>query len=336
MKRSLLAVCWLCLLVPGWAQSEIDSIFREWNNGPGGAVGVVQGDRLVVKRGYGYADLAAHTRIDSATNFDLASVSKQFCSTAVLMLAQRGRLRLDDRLDRYLDGLPAYAAGVRLRNLLNMTSGLPDYDDSQPASPKSLVAGLRAGEAAFAPGSRYEYVNLNYALLTFVVERAGAQPMGAFLQQQIFGPLKMKNTHFLSRKDQKIDNRATGYRRAGKEWVVSRNDVPGVCDGNVFSSVEDLARWEIDWLKGSSLLDGSWRKRAWTEGLRSSGYGYGFEIDRHAGWRRISHTGSWNGTSTYVALYPERKLGVIVLSNREEEDVYALGEQVEDLYLHHN
>ncbi len=220
---------------------------------------------------------------------------------------------------------------MRLHNLLSMTSGLPDYDDSQPASPKSLVAGLRAGQPTFASGTRYEYLNLNYALLTFVVEKASGQKMGAFLQQQIFVPLRMKNTSFLSRKNQKIDKRATGYRRTGHGWVVSRNDVPAVCDGNVFSNVEDLARWEIDWLNGSSLLDATWRKRAWTEGLRGSGYGYGFEIDRHAGCLCISHTGSWNGTSTCLALYPERKLGVIVLSNREDEDVYELGEQVEDL-----
>ena len=329
-------VCWLLLVTVCGAEPgrAVDDLFANWRNGPGGAVGVVQNDRLVLRRGYGYADVAHKSAIDGATNFDLASVSKQFCATAVLLLAQQGRLKTSDRLDRWLPGLPAYAAPVRLHHLLSMTSGLPDYDDSEPTDLAALVQNLRDEQKlTFAPGKRYEYVNLNYALLTFVVEKAGGQPFGRFLQQRIFGPLKMNHTTFLAVRGQPIKNRALGYRRTPRGWVVSRNDVPGVCDGNVFSNVDDLSLWLRDWLRGSSLLQAGWQQQAWTEKLAGSGYGYGFEVDEHAGWLRISHTGSWNGTSTYLAMYPQKKLAVVVLSNREEEDVYWLGEQVEDLYL---
>lgn len=296
-------------------------------------MGVVQAERMVLARGYGYAELLSKTPIDGQTNFDLASVSKQFCATSVLMLAQDQRLQLEHRLGLYLSGLPAYAGRVKIHHLLSMTSGLPEYDDSQPVSLASLVESLAQEEPSFAPGARFEYLNLNYALLTFVVEKVTGQPMGTVLEQRIFQPLGMKNTVFLSRRGQPIAARATGYRQTPKGWVVSRNDVPGVCDGNIFSNLNDLSRWEIDWLKGSSLLGKKWCKLAWKEARTGSGYAYGFEVDQHRGLRRISHTGAWNGTATYMSLYPQKKLGIIVLSNREDEDVYSLGEQVEDLYL---
>lgn len=317
--------------------ADIDEVFEDWSGRcPGGAVGVVLNDQLVFSKGYGMANVSKGIPNSAKTVYDLASVSKQFCATVVLVQAQKGKLGLDDGLGTYLPGLPDYAAKTPLENLLNMTSGLPDYDEEQDVKRKDLIAQLKGEKQSFKPGARYEYLNMNYALLTYVVQKVASQGMGQVLEYTIFKPLKMKNTTFLSKVGQNIPNRAKGYARSKNGWRESQDDCPGVADGNVFSSVEDLSLWARDLLRGSSILDPKWLKRAWTSGTaagKPTGYGFGFEIDKHEGHTRISHTGSWYGTATYIALYPELKLGVIVLSNREDEDCYGLGEQVEDLYL---
>jgi CubicO group peptidase (beta-lactamase class C family) len=146
----------------------------------------------------------------------------------------------------------------------------------------------------------------------------------------------MTNTVFLSKFGQIVPNRAIGYTQGKSGWSKSISDSPGVADGNVFSSVDDMALWARDLLHGSSILSAANQKKAWTSGSAGgspTGYGYRFEVDDHSGYTRISHTGSWYGAATYIALYPKLKLGVIVLSNREDEDCYGLGEQVEDLYM---
>ena len=299
-------------------------------------MGVVRNGHLIFSKGYGWADVGRRRPNTSRTNFDLASVSKQFTATTVLLQAEKGRLNLRDPLGKYIAGLPAYASRAPLENLLNMTSGLPDYDDSEPVQLSDLVDQLKGDEPGFKPGERYEYLNMNYALLTFVVQKVSAQDLGTVMQREIFAPLRMSRTSFLNKRGQNIEDRAVGYVKKGKDWAVSRNDVPGVGDGNVFSNVEDLSLWAADLLRGSSRIPSS-LGQAWTSGRtlkgKPTGYGYGFEIDTHGGQKRISHSVSWNGTSTYISLYPKVKLAVIVLSNREDEDAYCLGEQVEDLFL---
>ena len=317
--------------------TEIDEIFSSWDgNVPGGAVGVVSNDKLVFAKGYGMADLGKKTANSPATVYDLASVSKQFAALAALAQVQKGKLDLKQGLGTYLPGLPAYAAKTPVENLLNMTSGFPDYDYDQQATRKALIDTLNAEEPSFKAGTKYEYLNMNYALLTYVVQKVASQSMGQVLEYSIFKPLKMTSTVFLSKLGQKIPDRAVGYAKDGDRWVKSVSDGPGVADGNVFSSVNDMALWARDLLRGSSVISAELQKKAWTSGRAGkdpTGYGYGFEVDEHEGYTRISHSGSWYGTATYIALYPKLKLGVVVLSNREDEDCYGLGEQVEDLYL---
>jgi CubicO group peptidase (beta-lactamase class C family) len=322
MKPMKAYVLVLLLSLRVWAQqpADIDAIFKKWDRKtvPGGAVGVVKDGRLVYAHGYGLANISNQTPNTSRTNFDLASVSKQFTAASILLLAERKKLRLDDRLDKFFPKLPEYAAPVRLENLLTMTSGLPDYDDSLPTDENTLLKTLRRSKPTFSPGARYEYLNMNYALLSFVAERADGRKLGQIMSQELFAPLGMQNTCFLQEAGQKVPNRATGYIKKPKGWRVSQNDVPGVGDGNVFSNVEDLSLWLL--------------KHPFPE-HKGDGYGYGLEYDRHANQQRISHTGSWSGTSTYISYYPKARFGVIVLGNREDADAYGLGEKVEDLYL---
>lgn len=329
-------------LVTSWAvaapaASEIDRIFESWDGEvPGGAVGVVLNDKLVYSHGYGLANLSKGTTNTAQTVYDLASVSKQFCATTVLLQVQKGRLSIKDGLGKYLPGLPVYAAEAPIETLLNMTSGFPDYDYDGPTDRDTLIATLNEEKPSFRHGGKYEYLNMNYALLTYVVQKVASQSMGQVLESSIFKPLKMEHTVFLAKPGQTIANRARGYAQSDGGWSQSISDAPGVADGNVFSSVDDLSLWVRDLLRGSSLLSAQSQQAAWTSGKaagKATGYGYGFEIDEHGGYKRISHTGSWYGTATYIAMYPQLKLGVIVLSNREDEDVYSLGEEVEDLYL---
>jgi CubicO group peptidase (beta-lactamase class C family) len=316
---------------------EIDALFEDCAGGPGGAVGVVTNDRLVFAKGYGYADVAKKTPNTPDTNYDLASVSKQFTATALLVQAQEGKLSVNDPLGDYISGLPEYAASVPLKHLLNMTSGLPDYDYEASVARPSLVEQLNDEDPSFDPGDEYEYLNMNYVLLTYVVEEVTKQKLGRVMEQSIFKPLGMKQTVFLSVPGQRIPNRAKGYVETEDGWEESRDDAPGVGDGNVFSNVNDLSLWARDLLNGSSVLDRKRQRQAWTSGIATDGgkteYGFGFMVEESDGYTRISHSGSWSGTSTYISFYPEEELAVIVLSNREDEDTSSLGERVEELFL---
>lgn len=338
LRRTIVA--FLFLLSPLVAQpdtEEIDAVFAHWEDGPGGAVGIVLDDRLVFAKGYGYADLARKLPNTPQTVFDLASVSKQFTAASVLLLAQDGALALDDPLGEHLSDLPDYASEITLRMLLGMTSGLPDYDYEGSIELPSLAEQLHEDEPSFEPGAEFEYLNMNYALLTYVVESVSGTGLGDFLKSRISKPLGMEQTVFLSTSGQSIPNRAVGYAEENGTWKVSKNDAPGVGDGNLFSSVDDLSLWARDLLKGSSLLDRQLLTMAWTEGRtsmgRPTGYGLGFEIETEDGLTRVSHTGSWAGTATYISFFPDLGLSVIVLSNREEEACGDLGEQVEELVL---
>lgn len=329
----------LLATLPAWGAPEqhVRKIFKAWKDGPGGSVGVVHKGRLIFAQGFGLADISTKLPNTPQTNFDLASLSKQFTATTILLADQEGKLALSDPISRFLPGLPPYAASVRVEQLLGMLSGLPEYDDTQPASLKDLIATLQAEGPTFRAGERYEYLNMNYALLTFIAAKVHGKSLGAVLRERVFAPLAMNRTTFLETSGQKVAQRAVGYREKSGRPVKSRNDVPGIGDGNVFSNVEDLSRWCIDLLAGSRILKSKWQKLAWTSGRLSNGkkteYGCGFEVDTHAGQVRISHTGSWAGTSTYLGLYPGSQLGVIVLSNWEDEEVLDMGEQLAKVYL---
>lgn len=296
---------------------------------PGSALLVLENGKPVQIRTEGAADIRTARKIDAKTNFRLASVSKQFTATAVLLLAKDGRLTLDDPAARHLAPLPAWAAGITVRHLLTHTSGLPDYDADVPEGTPQLTDAdvlafvRRQPGPLFAPGAQYRYSNTGYALLALIVEAAGGQPFPAFLKARIFKPLGMKHTVAHVEGRDKVRRRAYGHSRAPGGWKVDDQSQTSAVlgDGGIYSNLEDLARW-IRALDSCRLLDCQTLEQSWTSARLNDGtpvnYGFGWRLETRDGQPVISHTGETRGFRNALLRYPRKGIAVILLTNRNE------------------
>ena len=299
---------------------------------------------------WGLADLASGAAVTPSTNFRLASVSKQFTATAVLLLAQRGDLALSDTLPAFFPDFPAYGRTITLHHLLCHTAGLPDYETLIPPNTRTpltdedvltLVQGQAAGY--FAPGAAFRYSNSGYALLALVVERVAGRPFAAFLAQNIFQPLGMAQTVAFVRGRSRVAQRAIGYHPTARGFVRRDQSVTSAVlgDGGIYASTADLARWD-EALASDQLLNPAYRAmamrpQAWVEDGRLA-YGYGWFIEQVDGRPCHWHFGSTTGFRTAVERYPTAGLTCIVLLNRDEPDgqemlAHTLARQVASLYL---
>jgi CubicO group peptidase (beta-lactamase class C family) len=218
---------------------------------PGIAVLALKPGRVLVMEGHGLANIASKEPITSCTRFELASVSKTFTATAILILQERGLLSIDDDVRKYIPELPQYPNGpLRLRDLLQHVSGLTDYLEL-PAVPKSnksywvnndYLAALGKARLDFPIGQKYEYNNTNYMLLGLIVERAAGKPFGEVLRDEIFAPVGMKNTFVYASPDSVPEsaappcNNAVGYELKNKRWVARWGFPPGTARRSTWRS----------------------------------------------------------------------------------------------------
>lgn len=297
---------------------------------PGAAVVVIRDGRVALCKGYGLADMEKKIAVTPKTRFDLASVSKQFTAMAVLILAERGRLRLDDDVRKYVPGLPETDAKrpIRLEDLLRHTSGLPDYlnvwkgDDAAFAKlTNDDIAGVVAARKLdFPTGTKHRYSNTNYALLPVVVAKASGKPFAQFVKDEIFTPAGMTDSVVFDAMSVVVPDRAEGYATPlfGAR-AKSRRDGPVCGDGNVFTTVEDLAKWDAA-LRDNRLIKAELLQRAFTAGRtddgKEFGYGYGWGVAKD----RVEHSGGWAGTATYIGRWLDPPLTIAVLCNDESAD----------------
>jgi len=271
--------------VPASAQvssSQIDAIFAalKSSDAPGAAVLVVRNGRVAFRRGYGVTDLRTKTKIDAYTNFRLASFTKQFTAACVMLLARDGKLHYDDHLTDFFPEFPEYGKSITVRNLLNHTSGLPDYGEllmklypnTPPEQvPQILDAGVlklleQQTSGEFPPGTKWEYSNSGYAVLAMIVEKVSGKPFGQFLQERIFVPLKMTNTLAYEKGKNEVPHRAYGHTgkdetkpdeakkddmkkdetRPGEIWQETDQSPTSAVlgDGGIYSSLDDLEKWD--------------------------------------------------------------------------------------------
>lgn len=320
---------------------EVDRLFAEYDAAdmPGAAVMVIQDGEPVLARGYGLARLEEGMQVTPATNFRLASITKQFTATAVLMLVDRGQLSLDDTLRQHYPQYPPFADRITIRHLLQHTSGIEDYEpiygDPFPEQirDRGVLELLGATEDTyFDPGSEYRYSNSAYAILASLVEDLSGQSFADFLDENIFAPLGMQNTRAFVKGYSDVANRAWGYTvEDGQVEFADQSSWSAVLgDGGVYSSLDDLLTWDRA-LYDNDLLPPTLWAEAWTPGLEN--YGFGWRIDEYHGHRRIHHSGSTSGFRNFMQRFPDLKLTVIVLTNRAAPDVQPLAEKVADLYL---
>lgn len=327
-----------------WLEGEVDP------DGPGVAVLVNSGRGVLFRGCVGLADLNRSVAITPATVFDLASVSKQFTAAAVLLLASRGELRLGDKLTSRLADYDVEEEDrpVHIQDVMWHISGLPDYtgDDWDGTDEEFMnltceehVRWISKIEPPRSPGEEFEYNNSGYALLARVVEEASGKPFSRFLHDEFFAPLGMTSTVAFDDLSLKIPGRATGYKPGKKGYSVSLEPSVILGDGNIFTCIEDMARWD-DALRRGKPLPPSWVKRAFTNGQLDDespieddegyGYGGGWSIDEENGC--VFHGGSWSGTSTTFARFLDEELSIVILSNDEERDVDALAEGLYEFF----
>ena len=343
------------------SSSQIDAIFASLNssNAPGAAVLVVSEGHVVIHRGYGVTDLRTLQKIDERTNFRLASVTKQFTAACIMLLAHDGKLHYDDHLTDFFPQFPAYGKSITIRNLLNHTSGLEDYEDllmkQYPGTPPEKVPQiLDAGvvkllaqqtRTKFPAGAKWEYSNSGYAVLAMIVEKVSGKPFGLFLRERIFNPLKMNDTIAYENGKNEVQHRAYGHTRKDDGWhETDQSPTSAVLgDGGIYSSINDLAKWDRALREHTLLSEAEMRPGlklvlptegpAKTEEGSTVIYGFGWFLDPYHGHTRMWHYGETVGFRTTIQRFPDDNLTIIVLANRIDVNPQAMALKVADLYL---
>jgi CubicO group peptidase (beta-lactamase class C family) len=316
---------------------------RYEGDAPGASLLVLRDGEALVRRGYGRSDLEAGIEAGPATNYRLASISKQFTAASILLLAQDGRLGIDDPVRQWLPSLPASTRGVTLRHLLTHTSGLVDYEDLMPdpyvgqISDAGVLALLAREPGLYTPpGRTYRYSNSGYALLSLVVERASGLAYPDFLRRRIFGPLGMHDTIAHVAGDAGVAHRAWGYSEVDGRWQrTDQSPTSAVLgDGGIYSSIDDLARWDAA-LYDDRLLDAGSRALAFAPQVAVTGetpdtsYGFGWRITGDTLW----HSGETIGFRNVIVRWPRQRLTVVLLSNRNAPEPYETALQIGRLFL---
>jgi len=321
-------------------QSRVDDLMRDYAGAnPGASVLVLKDGEPTIRASYGMSDIEAQVGVTPATNFRLASVSKQFTAAGILLLNEDGKLRLDDRLSQWLPSLPAATREVTLRHLLTHTSGLIDYEDvmsptlTTQLNDRDVLRLLETQDRTyFAPGTGYRYSNSGYVLLGLVIEQASGQSFTEFLRRRIFEPLGMRDTvaHVESRTV--VSHRAYGYSYENGKWLRTDQSPTSATlgDGGIYSSIDDLARWDAA-LYDNRLLRAGSLAAAFAPATRTDDseieYGFGWRITGETLW----HSGESIGFRNVLVRYPERRLTVIVLTNRNDPEPYRLALAIAEL-----
>jgi CubicO group peptidase (beta-lactamase class C family) len=327
----------------GW-QAEIQRLVQPYDGDvPGVSLLVLKDGKAVLSRGYGRSDLERGTEAGPATGYRLASVTKQFTAAAILLLAQDGKLSIDDPVKRWLPSLPKVADDITLHSLLDHTSGMLNYEDlmAEPYAGQIRDAGVLAllekeDRLYFPPGSSYRYSNSGYALLALVVERASGMSFPEFLRTRIFQPLGMRDTLAYVAGGPEVPHRAWGYSDACNGWTrTDQNAYSAVLgDGGIYSNIADMARWDAA-LYDDRLLSKASRALAFGHQVQVSStpdatyYGFGWRVAGDRQW----HSGESVGFRNTIVRWPKQRLTVVVLSNRNEPTPYDLAISIGRLFL---
>jgi CubicO group peptidase (beta-lactamase class C family) len=332
------------------AQAEqVDALFAEYatTRTPGCAVGVIRGGAFVLRRGYGMANLEHGVPLGADTVFRIGSTSKQFTAAAVLLLAERSRLSLDDDVRTYVPELPVFDPPVTIRHLLHHTSGYRDYltlmrlagyrDADYYTDEDLLVMLSRQRELNFAPGAEFLYSNSGYWLLSQVVERVSGVSLKDFAATAIFGPLGMASTHFHDDYRHVVPNRASGYAPSPDGgFRISMTTLPMVGDGGVFTTVDDLLAWDRSFYE-NRIGSPRFVERMQSVGTLNDGtaldYALGLRLGTYRGLPTVSHGGAFVGFRAEMLRFPAQRLSVICLCNRADANPSRLARAVSEIYL---
>jgi CubicO group peptidase (beta-lactamase class C family) len=324
----------------------IDSLFAAYTGPrPGASVMVIRAGTVVARRAYGMANLQRNVTATPETNYRLASVSKQFTAMCIMLLAKDGKLQLDQPVRSILQELPSAAAPVTIRQLLNHTSGLVDYEDLIPESrvtqldDNDVLTMLASKDSVYYPaGTAYRYSNSGYVLLGMIVARVSGMTFPQFLQTRIFGPLGMTATVAHVEGADTVPHRAYGYSPRGGTFENTDQSVTSATlgDGGIYSNVDDMARWDRA-LSDRTLVDANLMTVATTPPqlprAAPTEYGFGWFIDTYRGEKRWRHTGETSGFRNAILRFPDKRLTIVILTNRSSGEPQAIAERIADRLL---
>jgi D-alanyl-D-alanine carboxypeptidase len=287
-----------------------------------GSILVAKDGTPVWRESFGAADREWDVANTADTKFRLGSITKQFTATAILQLAEQGKLSVDDPISKYYADAPPAWAKVTIKHLLTHTSGIPSYtalpkffetSSKQPLTPDGIIKLTRDMPLEFEPGSKYAYDNTGYILLGYVIEKVSGETYADYVAKHIFAPLGMKDTGY-DVSETILRHRASGYKPTKDGW---RNadyldmTLPYAA-GSLYSTTGDLLTWDRALTEGKILTPAS-RQAMFTD--YGHQYGFGWRIDTDGGHARVGHGGGINGFSTGIARYPKDGVVAIVLAN---------------------
>ena len=339
MKRLAAAI----IMAAGWAtrlggqqlspteSKRVDSVFAQFDGTtrPGCAVGIARSGTPVYLRGFGMADLQSGLAITPESIFHVASVSKQFTAIAVAMLAEDGRLSLDDEVRKHLPELPDYGKKITIRHLIHHTSGIRDqwellglagwrYPDDLFTQGDVLDIVARQRALNFNPGDEYLYSNSGYTLLAVILERVSGKTLRAFTEERIFGPLGMTRTHFHDNHRMIVPGRTAAYQGTPGHWELSvpAFDTHGAT--SLFTTVGDLLKWQHNFealTVGPRKLLSEAETSAMLNTGRPANYGFGISVDTFRGTPALGHGGADAGYRADIVRFPAHGLAVAVACN---------------------
>ena len=332
----------LLLLAPAVARADkTDDYVRaemKRQNIPGLSLVVIKDGKIIKSEGYGLANIALKTPATPETVYRIASVSKQFIATGIMLLAQDGQLSVDDPISRYLEGTPEAWNAIAIRHLLTHTSGLlreaPGFDPFKIQNDADLLKTAYPRSLRFAPGEKWEYCNTGYFALAEIIRKVSGRPWTEYLTDKVFKPSGM-NTTFPTNTNVSLPKRAQGY--ADNDTLRNADDWPALRPSGAFlSTVLDLAKWDAV-LDTDRILSEVSRRQMWTavrlnDGT-SSPYGFGWELGEVGGRKVVHHRGGMPGFRSDFARYLDDRLTIIVLMNLNDVDIDSIRHGLANLYL---
>ena len=306
---------------------------------PGTSVAVLKDGKIIKAEGYGLANVELNVPARPETVYKIGSVSKQLIAAGIMILIQDGKLSLDDKISKFLEGTPDTWKEITVRHLLTHTSGLvreaPGFDPLKIQDDADVIKTAYPLPLRFAPGEKWEYCNVGYFSLAEIIRKVSGKPWGDYLNERLFLPLEMNSTRTTTMTEI-IQNRASGY-----VWRNNKLENAGIYlalrpSGAFFSSVLDLAKWDAA-LYADKILKSSVRDQMWSPVKLNNGathqYGFGWELSTVGGHKLVHHGGSLPGFRAQIARFLDDKLTVVVLTNGDNANPNSIALGIAAFYI---
>ena len=341
-RFSLLVILLLSLQTAAVRADKVDDYVKaemQKQRIPGLSLAVVKEGKVIKAEGYGLANAEHNVPAKPETVYKIGSVSKQFIATGIMLLVQEGKIGLDDKVGKYLDGTPESWSGITIRHLLTHTSGIvregPGFDPFKDQKDFDVIKTAYPLPLLFTPGEKYEYCNVGYFSLAEIISRVSGKSWGDFMNERVFSPLGMTATRPTSF-SAIVPNRAAGYDWSNDKMQNAVELIAVRPSGAFLSNVLDLAKWDAA-LYTDAILKQTTRELMWAPVKLNSGathpYGLGWFLEPLGNHRRVDHGGTLSGFRSHFSRLLDDKLSIIVLTNSSAANPGSIVRGVATIYL---